>query len=162
MRPLWQLCLLELLRNVIIYCIMPVAKSSELFMFHSFEIMVSWIVQLGLYTSLFSVVSRGEMLDTHVNMYNVYSVRPAVTNLRYSRREMVSIRNAISPRDKTLPALLYDQLRHNGIARPPRRCRGCDWRNQTCPSGHEQSPLSNLTDNQQLPLLSCACGTAHM
>ena len=72
------------------------------------------------YTSLFSVVCRREMLDTPVNMYNVYSVTPAVTHLRYSRLEMVSIRNAMSPWDKALPALLYDQMRHNGIARPPR------------------------------------------
>ena len=97
MRPLWQLCLPELLRNGIIHCIMPVTKSSELFMFHSIEIMISWIIRLGLYTSLFSVVCRREMLDTPVNMYNVYSVTPAVTHLCYSRREMVSIRNAMSP-----------------------------------------------------------------
>ena len=60
---------------------MHVTKSSELFVFHSIEIRISWIVQLGLYTSLFSVVCRREMLDTPVNMYNVYSVKPVVTHL---------------------------------------------------------------------------------
>ena len=50
-----------------------------------------------------------------------------MTHLCYSRRERVSIRNVMSPRDKSLPAWLYDQLRHNGIARPPQGCRAGDW-----------------------------------
>ena len=53
MRPLWQLCLSELLQEVIIYCIMPVARSPELFMFDSIVIMSSWIVQLAVLAALF-------------------------------------------------------------------------------------------------------------
>ena len=87
-------------------------------MFHSIVIMSSWLVQLRVFTALFCVVYRREMLDTPVNMDNVsYSVTPAVTHLSYSRLDMVSIRNAMSPKDKQLPELLYELLRHNGFAR---------------------------------------------
>ena len=72
-------CVCACVRACVRACV-PVIKSSELFMFHSIEIMISWIVQLGPYTSLLSVVRRREMLDTPVNMYNVYSVTPAVTH----------------------------------------------------------------------------------
>ena len=82
MRPLWQLCLSELLQDVIIYCIMPAARSPELFMFDSIMIMSSWIVQLAVFTALFCVVCRREMLDTPVNMDNACSVTPALTHLR--------------------------------------------------------------------------------
>ena len=95
MRPPWQLCLSELLQDVISYCIMPAARSPELSVFHSIVIMSSWLVQLRVFTALFCVVYRREMLDTPVNMDNVYSVTPAVTHLSYSRLDMVSIRNDI-------------------------------------------------------------------
>ena len=73
MRPLWQLCLSELLQDVIMYCIMPATRSPELFMFDSIVNMSSWIVQLAVFTALFCVVCRREMLDTPVNMDNAGS-----------------------------------------------------------------------------------------